>query len=262
MNSALRGIPAAALHTLAESIATGRLGPPFAAIALQRYVPAEICDEVARELQGLSASGLNAKHMAYVLRLLEEERSSVQRLSNRVELVWTGPEVPGSASRDTSIVVRELFSEARSSVLVAGFLVTQGGIIFKALAERMTAVPSLVVRMYLNVASDERAGLTPAETVRAFADSFRNKHWPWPRKPAVYYDPRSLEPDPHTRAILHAKCIVVDRHKSLVTSANFTEAAQARNIEAGVMVEDATLADSLVAQFENLVAAGKLLRLP
>ncbi|MBN2033991.1 MAG: hypothetical protein JW836_11995 [Deltaproteobacteria bacterium] len=39
-----------------------------------------------------------------------------------------------------------------------------------------------------------------------------------------------------TRAILHAKCVVADRRTALVSSANFTEAAQTSNIEAGVLI--------------------------
>jgi len=39
-------------------------------------------------------------------------------------------------------------------------------------------------------------------------------------------------------------------------------AAQARNLEAGVLVRDASFAEALTAQFEMLVAAGQLRRLP
>jgi len=49
---------------------------------------------------------------------------------------------------------------------------------------------------------------------------------------------------------------------AFVTSANFTEAAQDRNIEAGVLMRDGRTARSLSGQFESLVAAGKLLRVP
>ena len=64
------------------------------------------------------------------------------------------------------------------------------------------------------------------------------------------------------RAALHAKCVVVDDARALVTSANFTEAAQTRNIEAGALVHDAVFAQALRAQFEALVDAGELLRVP
>jgi phosphatidylserine/phosphatidylglycerophosphate/cardiolipin synthase-like enzyme len=68
----------------------------------------------------------------------------------------------------------------------------------------------------------------------------------------VLYDQRALSSSPGPRACLHAKCLIVDDERALVTSANFTEAAMDRNIEAGVMVEDAGFASRLRAQFDAL----------
>jgi phosphatidylserine/phosphatidylglycerophosphate/cardiolipin synthase-like enzyme len=57
---------------------------------------------------------------------------------------------------------------------------------------------------------------------------------------------------------LHAKCIVVDRRIAFVTSANFTEAAQTRNIEIGALIRCERLAARLIGHFETLVDAGLL----
>jgi phosphatidylserine/phosphatidylglycerophosphate/cardiolipin synthase-like enzyme len=48
----------------------------------------------------------------------------------------------------------------------------------------------------------------------------------------------------------------------IVSSATFTEAAQERNIEAGVLVNDPAFARALRDQFESLAEAGLLVRLP
>jgi len=90
-------------------------------------------------------------HLAYVLRALADERSSKLSAERQVELVWSGPEIPGAESRDTAVLVRELFSTAERSVLVAGFAVAQGKTIFQAAADRMRALPEMRVRMFLNV---------------------------------------------------------------------------------------------------------------
>jgi phosphatidylserine/phosphatidylglycerophosphate/cardiolipin synthase-like enzyme len=45
-----------------------------------------------------------------------------------------------------------------------------------------------------------------------------------------------------------------------VGSANFTEAAQNRNIEVGLLIESASLAHQLATHFETLVAGGVLKR--
>ena len=47
-----------------------------------------------------------------------------------------------------------------------------------------------------------------------------------------------------------------------MTSANFTEAAQERNIEVGALLSDASFARALVRQIDALVARGALSRVP
>jgi len=74
-------------------------------------------------------------------------------------------------------------------------------------------------------------------------------------KPDVYYDPRTAMPGPPW-ASLHAKCVVVDDETTLITSANFTDRGQTRNIEAGVLIDDRAFAEELGAQWRQLIAAG------
>ncbi len=64
------------------------------------------------------------------------------------------------------------------------------------------------------------------------------------------------------RASLHAKCIVVDRELAFVSSANFTEAAQLKNIEVGLLIRSRPLAAKLADHFEALAEAGHLKPLP
>ena len=54
---------------------------------------------------------------------------------------------------------------------------------------------------------------------------------------------------------------VVDDMAAFVRSANFTEAAHERNIEAGVLVRDAGFARSLSGQFDRFVAQSRFVRL-
>jgi phosphatidylserine/phosphatidylglycerophosphate/cardiolipin synthase-like enzyme len=258
----LHKMPSVALRSLADSIDSGRLLPPFTSISLQRYVPIQNCQGIAEELYDFSNSGVPPRQIAHILRLLAEARIASEQTSDKVELVWSGPEMPGAGSRDTSVVVRELFSAAQSSVLVAGFAISRGNEIFKALAIRMAQVHSLTVRMFLNVARDDENLASNEAILQSFCLSFKTKHWPWANYPQVFYDPRALEANFSMRASLHAKCIVIDSEKCFVTSANFTESGHARNIEVGVLVEDRNLAASIHQQFESLVASGVLRGIP
>ena len=71
--------------------------------------------------------------------------------------------------------------------------------------------------------------------------------------PEVYFDPRSIELPSEKRACLHAKSIVVDGQHVFVSSANFTEAAQERNIEVGLLIHSTNVATQLTHFFEAML---------
>jgi phosphatidylserine/phosphatidylglycerophosphate/cardiolipin synthase-like enzyme len=123
----------------------------------------------------------------------------------------------------------------------------------------MQTLPQLNVRMFLDVQRGPADTSTDAELVRRFAHRFQTQQWPPDRPlPQVFYDPRSLDLAPDKRACLHAKCIVVDSESVFISSANFTEAAQERNIEVGLLVRSRSLADRLILHFDTLMTQGLL----
>ncbi len=263
MTLPLRALGRMALEGLADDLASGRLVPPFRRASLEPHVPAEHVEAVRAALDALVADGMHPRHVARALRLLAEERAASQRVSDRVQLVWSPPDLDAVDARDTAVVVQELFRRAERSVLIATFALDEkrkAAGLFGELAARMDAEPALAVRVLANV-HRRHGDDTPASTlVREFAARMRTDIWPGERLPEVYYDPRSLLIDAPARAVLHAKAVVIDARVSFLTSANFTEAAHARNIEAGVVLDDATLAERLTRQFELLIERGHLRR--
>ena len=123
-------------------------------------------------------------------------------------------------------------------------------------------MPGLKVRLFLDVHRQPTDTTLDAELFARFARRFRENEWPGNRLPEVFYDPRSLNLDAEKRSSLHAKCVVVDKQVAFVSSANFTEAAQVRNIEAGVLVRSARFASRLAHHFEALAGAGVLRPIP
>ena len=87
-----------------------------------------------------SVEGLSA-----LIRLVREQRSRLERL-NAPELILTGPEVEDIATRDTRVVLREMFEVARRSVLLVGFAFYRSDEIFEPLASRMAGNANLEVR--------------------------------------------------------------------------------------------------------------------
>ena len=62
--------------------------------------------------------------------------------------------------------------------------------------------------------------------------------------------------------MLHAKACVHDNDQVFVTSANLTPNALDRNIEAGLLVRDRTLAQALASHSQRLIDTGPVVQLP
>ncbi len=212
-------------------------------------------------MQRLSDEDMRPQHLALFAETVLQTRSRSPEPSDTVELVWTGPEAQGVTNRDTGVVVRDLFGSAETDVLVAGFAVYQGRAVFRRLAERMHERPNLVVKLFLDVHRNPADEAPDSEVLRRFVRRFRAQEWPGEQLPALYYDPRSLSRETAARSSLHAKCVVVDRRVALVTSANFTEAAQTRNLEVGALIHCDRFATHLATHFERLADVGLLKRL-
>lgn len=255
-------LPSADLSALAAAMRTSRLDMPFTDVAVRRFYSGRLFSEVVRTLDRLAVDGMSTRHIALVLESIVSTRFQSPVADDMVELVWTGPESTNISNRDTGVVVRELFGTATTDVVVVGFAVYQGKDVFHSLVERMARVTSLRVRLFLDIR--RRYGDTTRSTdlVWQFINHFRSTDWPGEKLPEIFYDPRSLDENQEKRSSMHAKCVVVDRRLSLVTSANFTEAAQTRNIEVGTLVRSETFSRSLVNHFESLVTTGDLVSIP
>ncbi|MDP3215990.1 MAG: DISARM system phospholipase D-like protein DrmC, partial [Deltaproteobacteria bacterium] len=187
---------------------------------------------------------VHARHRQYLVSDITASRRPGE--STRVAMVWTGPETRGSGARDTAVVVREMFEAAERHVLIAGYSFERGEGI---LAPLHAAMRDRGVRVEMFVHLREATGVQadPEVYLRAQAEAWRRMYWSFGTPlPTLYVDPRAATAGSY--ASLHAKCIVVDGERALVGSANFTDRGQSRNIEAGVLVEDARFAEELARQ--------------
>ncbi len=250
------GVSAGTLRRLAAAFRSGQLGPDASAFSLGRFSDGP--PEAVARIASLCSDGMAPVHLATLLDACGEA-AEIRSRSTIAELVWTGPETGPAHSRDTAVVLEELFAAAKRSVLVSTFVVQQGATVFAPLVDRMDQVPSLSVRIVLHIGRAVGDTSAESELLREFGDRFA-RQWTAARRPEIYYDPRGLQPDGALRATWHAKCVIVDDERSFVTSANFTEWAQQRNVEAGVLITSRNFAAQLRHQFDSLVAA-KLVRL-
>jgi phosphatidylserine/phosphatidylglycerophosphate/cardiolipin synthase-like enzyme len=118
--------------------------------------------------------------------------------------------------------------------------------------------PDLQLDFYVNLPATTGREEHEKADVDEFLVSFSRQHWPAELPlPNIYYDPETRKLGP-ARTSLHAKCVVVDERWAFVTSANFTAAAQERNIETGVLLDHPKLAQALSVRFRALRESGML----
>jgi len=249
--SALLGLTVTELDGIATALRMGRMSVPVTASALGHYLPASRSVAVAEALGRMSGDGAA---LADAVELLRECRAGQVSIERAAQLVTTSPAERSAENRDTQIVVQDLFRRARHSVVIAGYKVYNGRAIFEVLGTKLRGVPGFRVRLFLDIQQTERR-TTDAEALAGFRRDFAAYQWPdGAPLPEVYYDPRSLGERPES--VLHAKCVIIDGEILFLSSANFTESAQLRNIELGVVLQSAELAGQAERFFDGLAGMG------
>ena len=246
VRASVRAVSTTVLRRLREGIASGSLRPPLDRASLAGFGLHHQLDELV--------SVLGAQPAASCLTILDVALAEREGRPPAPELVWTGPEGSGSTARDTAVVLRSLFESARESVVLAGDSFDHAHEVLAPLHGVMRT-HGVEARFFVDVPQIERGADPDAHLARHLGD-FVKVNWPFgPPLPEVYYDRRALRPGPPWCS-LHAKCVVVDARRAFVSSANFTQRGQERNLEVGVLLDSAPFAHHLAAQWLGLVSAG------
>ncbi|MGW1159676.1 DISARM system phospholipase D-like protein DrmC [Streptomyces sp. NPDC002519] len=161
--------------------------------------------EAAAYVRGYAAAMLNARDRV------------------RVRTVWTGPSTPAVPVRATAQVLVDVIDDARDELLAMTYAARP----YPALTRALTSAAERGVTLHVVVETltGARGLLQGREPAEAFASVPGLTLWHWARGSADH---------PHSRQ--HAKLAVADRRTLFLGSANLTESAAHRNIEAGVLV--------------------------
>ena len=259
--SLLSDLDHSSLIRLAETLESGQLTPPFTDLSFQPHIADAHIAPVSTFLGELSQFNMSLPQIALVLRSIAAGRQINPDVTEIIDVVVSGPDV-AAVYRDTGVVIRQLFTKVQKRVLVVGYAVYQGQSVFKDLADRLDDDSSIKATLCLEVQREKSDTSLDSQVVARFADDFVEKEWPGTRLPEIYYDPRSLSHSKSEHSALHAKCVVIDGREALVTSANFTEAAQVRNIELGLLVDSPVIARRIEEHFISLIRNDHLKRLP
>jgi phosphatidylserine/phosphatidylglycerophosphate/cardiolipin synthase-like enzyme len=254
-------LPAASLAALGAALESGTLRHGFSPKSLQPFC-GDAAPAVEQALHHLSQTGFSTASAGILCQALGRALAERDVTERSLQLVLSGPEVVGTPVVDTKTTVLSLFQEAQQEVLITSYVFHQTAAFFSLLAQKHDADPAFRVTFIVDLTHSRKSpDDSIAKLAPAYAANFRKQHWPGVRPPEIWHDPRGFEPAAADRGILHAKTVIVDRKIAFITSANFTEAAQARNIEAGVLIRQARIAERLNGYFAGLISTNVLRRL-
>jgi phosphatidylserine/phosphatidylglycerophosphate/cardiolipin synthase-like enzyme len=208
----------------------------------------------------LLQAGWSGAHLVQAIDWVLAERSAGEE---RIQVVTTLPEGEGTQQfAETAVELRQLFSQARKSVLVAGYRLNRAELLAHLVRH---AADQLEVELYLDVSR----GFDPAGHRRKKKDlgeDYPERWWAewraayWPPSlppPRAYYAPALLDPgEEGVTRIMHVKTAVVDGHIWFVSSANFTHSGHFLHYELGARIDDVRLAGQVTQHFRALVGQG------
>lgn len=177
------------------------------------------------------------------------------------ELVWSGDTAARSCARLTREAIEDLFGAVETEVFIAGFSFDHASDLFAPLFDQVRALVNAGramprIRVVLDCSREKwRSGDTPQTIAGRVQARFLDTCWrDAPVKPEIRYLRKSAErkPDGFAEFSMHAKCIVVDRDRVLVGSANFSNRGRDKNLEVGAIIRDYHFVQSLCAEWEAL----------
>lgn len=164
----------------------------------------------------------------------------------KVDVVWTGPSSAATPSRRSAAALLELISSANEELLVlsfASFHIPDAMLAFREAAARG-------VRLHFVLESAEESSGRFRGSDEGLLD-FRTMP-----NASAYVWPKELRPP---GGLLHAKAIVADRCRALVTSANLTANAIDVNIELGLLIQSEPVAQRIAEHVFGLIDGGVLI---
>lgn len=257
--SQLLDLPASTLLELGNALNGGSLRFGISASSLHPFLGSRSA-ELSAVIRGMLENGCTTAILGRWCHVLHEAKCRIENSDASLFLAISGPDVPGTPVVSTPAMVRALFEEARHDVIVTSYVFSHCRELLAPLAEKLEHHSDFHVRFIVDLSHQRKI---PAEPLPIVANRFKAKflsdYWSGCREPEFWHDARVFtEKEKSLSGVMHAKVVIVDHDAALVTSANFTEAAQDRNIEAGVIVRQRNQVVRLRSYFEGLIETGML----
>lgn len=254
--------PAHTLAGLAHSFSHGAMKYGVTLSGLSAHL-GSLAFELLPWFRVFESKGWNTIMLGDYLSALSYARLREESVQSGVNLVFSGPEVQGSPVIDTPTMVRSLFNEATKDVLVASYVFHSASSLLDPLAKKLDTLPDFRVRFVVDLSHERKSADEALPLVAGrYRTKFFTQHWPGKKQPELWHDPRVFVSETDgAKGVMHAKVVIVDEAAALITSANFTQAAHERNIEAGVMFRSHQHVSHVRSYFDGLIKTGVLVQL-
>lgn len=239
-----RELPPGALNALTSALEPGGANPN-----LGRFAATPAMKEKLRRLEQLCGlqPDVSTQAIAFALRAAAEATSAAG-VDHRTEIAWTGPATEAVPLRRVDQVIYDMLETAKEEVLLVTYAAYKAERALKAL--RNASDHGVRVRLVIELAQESggKISFDGLNAFRAAVPTAQVFYWPLDRRK------RSTS---GSYGAMHAKCLVADRSRAIVSSANLTDYALEANMELGLSVERA-VAVRLAEHFDQLIARGEL----
>ena len=178
-------------------------------------------------LLGILKNSSSVETIIIAIDLIQEINKKQNEIKRNTSLIWTSPSIFHQSAGNTKSTILRLIGSAKKSITIVGYVMDWG---VKDLLESVIKVAEkypLEIKIILDRADK------PAENRKRVGSPQQIIERAWPptlNEPEIYkYAKRS------DASVLHAKMLVIDSQKILVTSANLTGRAIHGNLEIGIL---------------------------
>lgn len=245
------------LVALARDLPPGTLNPLISAFEsvgesrnLGRLAATPAVKEKLRKLEELCGlhPETDTKAIALALRTAAEA-VSVIGADQRAEIAWTGPATEAVPLRRVDQVIYDMVEGAKEEVLLVTYAAYKAERALQALQDATNRGVNVKLVIELAQKSGGKITFDGLQAFRTAVPAARVFYWP--------LDRRKLSASGSYGA-MHAKCLVSDRRRAIVSSANLTDYALESNMELGLVV-DRAIASRLAEHFNQLIVRGELI---
>ena len=178
--------------------------------------------------------------------------AAIVGVEQRVEIAWTGPGTEAVPLRRVDQVVYDLVESAKEDVLLVTYAVYKPERALKALRDATDRGVRVKLVIELALESGGKISFDGLRVFRAAVPLAQIFYWPLDRR---------KRDTSGSYGAMHAKCLVVDKDRAFVSSANLTDYALEANMELGLVVERGAAA-RLAEHFDQLSLRGELTPAP